>query len=246
MKKVMYTFALLFASASILMAQEDYKMWATELLQPKLDKVETFEKNLAEHNKKFHNEGNKKVSVWYIMSGSNSGKYMTAMGPLTFTDFDSFQHSKAHDDDWNNNVLPYVKTESDFEFWRLRDEYSYVPEGSMTGKEIFRVHDIKPFQYYRFKALMEKIDRVHEEQGGDNYFLVYTSEFESNSHRDVAVSFGLKTWSELDNNSKFSEKYEKVFGDGSWRLFLEEYRACVESYEEELSVYRTDLSGTGE
>lgn len=243
MKKVMYTFALLFAGVTMLMAQADYKMWATILVEPKIDKVAEFEKALAEHNKKYHIEGVKKISVWYIRSGSNGGKYMLAMGPLTFTDFDSFKHDKAHDADWNENVLPHVKCVSDYEYWKFHEELSHTPEGSSTGKEIFRVYDIKPWEGYRFKEVLKKVAAVHEEVPQDEYFHVYTSEFNSNSGRDVALSFGQKNWASLDDDAKFYNDYEKVHGDGSWGLLLEELQDIVVSYEDELSMRRDDLGG---
>ena len=77
---MIYSFALLCMGATMLMAQADYKMWRTVSFEPKIDQVATFEKNLAAHNKKYHNEGSKKASVWFNLTGSNAGKYVIAKG----------------------------------------------------------------------------------------------------------------------------------------------------------------------
>ncbi|MFH0756657.1 MAG: hypothetical protein V2B15_05150 [Bacteroidota bacterium] len=78
------------------------------MLEPKLDQISLFEKNLAEHNQKYHTDGFREAGVWSIMSGSNSGKYAWVMGPLTYTDFDSDEMSKEHDADWNEKQLPFA------------------------------------------------------------------------------------------------------------------------------------------
>lgn len=240
---MIYSFALLCLSATMLMAQADYKMWRTVSFEPKIDQIATFEKNMAAHNKKYHNEGNKTASVWYNLTGSNAGKYVVAIGPVTFTDYDSYEQSDEHDKDWNENVLPYVKEVSDYEFWKLDEELSHTPEGSSTGKEIFRVYNLKPWEGYRFYELLKKVSEVYKKKPQENYFHVYWSEFSSNSGRDVAIALGQKTWASLDDKSKFSDDYEEVHGDGSWRLLLEELQDVVVSFEDELSMKRSDLSG---
>lgn len=242
MKKLLFGLTLIFISVSILTAQEDYQMYVSIMLDPKLDQITTLEKNLAEHNKKFHSEGFRKATVWGINTGSNAGKYAWVMGPLTYTDFDSDPMSKAHDMDWNQNVLPYLKDVSEAEYWKLNDKLSYKPEGSNTGKEVFTVYDIKSWQGYRFKQLLEKVVEVYKEKEYKDYFEVYYNEFSSNSNRDVAIAFGFRNWASLDEESTFMKDYEDVHGSGSWMFFMEEYKASVESYEDELSFFLPELS----
>lgn len=45
------------SAALALQAQADYKMYAQVSLEPKLDQITLFEKNLVEHIKKYHSEG---------------------------------------------------------------------------------------------------------------------------------------------------------------------------------------------
>lgn len=242
MRKLLFSLSLIFVSVFILSAQADYKMYAQIMLDPKLDQITTLEKNLAEHNKKFHSEGFRKATVWEITTGSNAGMYAWVMGPLTLTDFDSGKMSKEHDLDWNQNVLPYVKDVSEVEYWKMNDKLSYMPEGSSTGKEIFTVYNIKPFQSYRFKQILEKVIDVYKKKEYKDYFEVYYNEFSSNSNRDVAIAFGFRTWASLDEESTFMKDYEEIHGAGSWLFFMEEFKASVESFEDELSFLRPDLS----
>ncbi len=244
MKKVFHTMALLSLSITLLSAQDDYKMFLTMLLEPKLDQISAFEENLATHNKKFHNEGFMSADVWSIFSGSNAGKYAWVMGPLTFSDFDSRERDQAHDDDWNNNVLALCKHVTDFEWVKLREDLSYTPEGSESGKELYSVYDVKKGQWYRFEKVLKMAMEVYKAKDYPDYFRVYYSRFQSNTHRDVAISNGLRTWASLDEKSTFRKDFEEVHGEGSSDNFLKEYRESYNSYEDELSVYLPHLSGT--
>lgn len=243
MKKIIYTFALLLSAVLAIQAQADYKMYAQVSLEPKLDQITLFEKNLAEHNKKYHSEGFMKAEVWTILSGTNSGKYAIWMGPLTFSDFDALEENKGHDADWNDNVLALCSEVSEMEWWKYNEELSYAPEGSFTGKDVFRVYDISRGQLYRFKEVLKKVVAVYKAREYPDYFLVYYNEFSSNSNRDVAFASGFKTWASLDEKSTFKKDFEEVHGEGSWGPFLEEYRASFNSYEDELSIRAEHLGG---
>ena len=243
MKKGIYTIFLLLICFVTAQAQADYKMYLQIMLEPKLDQVSLFEKNLAEHNRKFHSEGFRKASVWTVSSGSNGGKYAWVMGPLTFTDFDGHEADKVHDADWNDNVLALCSEVSDFEWWKLNEEFTYTPEGSETDDEVFRVYDIKKGQLYRFEEVLKKVVAVYKAKNYPDYFEVYYAEFSSNSNRDLAFSSGFKTWASLDEKSTFKADFEEVHGAGSWFTFIEEYRDSYNSYEDELSHREAHLSG---
>ena len=242
-KKIGFITFLLIGMLTV-QAQADYKMYLQILLEPKLDQISQFEENLAEHNKKFHSEGFREVVVYSISSGSNAGKYAWVMGPLTFTDLDGHELNKAHDVDWNNNVLALCSEVSDFEWWKFQDELSYTPEGSQTGKEVFTVYDIKKGEGYRFKEVVKKAVEVYKAKEYPDYFRVYFAEFASDSNRDVALSSGFKTWTSLDEKSTFKKDFEEVHGAGSWDPFLKEYQASFNSYEDELSLLMPHLSGS--
>ncbi len=109
MKKGIFTLALVMFCLVAANAQADYKMYIQLSLEPNLDQITLFEKNLAEHNKKYHSEGFMKAEVWKVLSATNSGQYALWMGPLTFSDFDTREEIKGHDADWNDNVLALCK-----------------------------------------------------------------------------------------------------------------------------------------
>lgn len=243
MKKVIFTLAFLLSCTLALQAQADYKMYIQLSLEPNLDQITLFEKNLAEHNKKYHSEGFMKAEVWKVLSGTNSGQYALWMGPLTYSDFDAREENKGHDADWNDNVLALCSEVSEMEWWKRNDELSYSPEGSETGKDVFRVYDVTSGQFYRFKEVLKKVVAVYKAKEYPDYFSVFYNEFSSNSNRDVAFASGFKTWASLDEKSTFKSDFEEVHGEGSWIPFMEEYKASYNSYEDELSLRADHLGG---
>jgi hypothetical protein len=243
MKKGIVTVAVLLICFLAANAQDDYKMFVSIMLEPNLDQITQFEKNVAEHNKEYHSEGFKKAGVWSIMSGSNSGKYAWVMGPLTYTDFDGDNPSVEHDAHWNDKIAALCSSVGELEWWKLNDDLSYVPEGSDSETDIYSVYDITPGQGYRFKEVLKKVAAVYKAKEYPDYFRVYYSEFNSNSNRDVAISNGFKTWASLDEKSTFKKDFEEVHGEYSWMDFITEYHASFVSMEDELSIYLPHLSG---
>jgi len=223
--------------------EEEYKMWELMYIKPKYDKLKEFGEAMAHHNKTYHNDGPYKVDMWMAMTGPHTGEWVWAMGPCTFTDLDNRPESKEHLEDWRDNVMPYIEEISEGEYWKLDEKVSYMPEGSFTGKEVWAMYDIKPFEGYRFTALLEKVVEVYKEKSYPNYFTVFRSEFNGGSGRDVAIGFGFKNWAFFDEEDKFWKDYEDVHGEGSKWKFFEEYREIVVSTFDEVSELVPELSG---
>ncbi|MEZ5196672.1 MAG: hypothetical protein R2764_09800 [Bacteroidales bacterium] len=244
MKKPTTLIIALLAFAFMGIAQEsDYKMWEMMYIKPKYDKLKELGEAMANHNKKFHNEDPHKASIWMAQTGPHTGKWVWVMGPCKFSDLDHRPDDSDHMEDWRDNVMPYVMDISEGEYWKLDDKVSYMPDGSFSGKEIWTVYDIAPFDGYRFTALLEKVVEVYKQKSYPNYFEVYRSQFQSGSGRDVAISFGFKTWAFFDEEDNFWKDYEEVHGEGSKWKFFEEYRDVVVSSYDEVSEYIPELSG---
>ncbi len=223
--------------------KESYKMFELMYIVPKYDKITELAEAMAKHNKTYHNEGPFQTHIWMAKTGPHTGQWVWAMGPLTFTDLDNRPDEEEHMKDWVENVMPYIWKISDGEYWKLDEKVSHSPEGSFSGKEIWSIYDIKPFEGYRFTALLENVVEVYKEKDYPNYFQVYRSQFDGGSGRDVAIGFGFKNYSFFDEDDKFWKDYEEVHGEGSKWKFFEEYRDVVISSFDELSEYIPALSG---
>ncbi|MBN2173813.1 MAG: hypothetical protein JW731_06765 [Bacteroidales bacterium] len=244
MKKSLLTFFTITAFVIVGLSQEkEYKMYEMMYIKPKTDKLKELGDAMASHNKKYHNEGPYKASVWMANTGPHTGEWVWVMGPCTFTQLDSRPESKEHTEDWMSSVMPYVEEISEGEYWKMDDKVSYSPEGSFSGKEIWTVYDIKTMEMYRFNALLEKVVEVYKQKNYPNYFEVYRTQFSSPSGRDVAIGFGFKNYAFFDKEDTFWKDYEGVHGEGSKWKFFEEYRDIVISTYDEVSEYVPELSG---
>jgi hypothetical protein len=223
--------------------EKDYKMYEMMYIKPKYDKMVELGDAMAEHNKKYHNEGPYKVSIWMANTGPHTGEWVWVMGPCTFTQLDSRPESEEHTKHWIEKVMPYIEDISEGEYWKMDNELSHSPEGSFSGKEIWAVYDIKPMEMYRFTALLEKVVEVYKQKNYPNYFQVYRNEFSSATGRDVAIGFGFKNYAFFDEEDTFWKDYEEVHGEGSRWKFFEEYKDIVISSYDELSEFVPELSG---
>ncbi len=241
-KKLILIFVIIAFVYSGFAQETDYKMYEMICLTPKYEKLKELGEAITKHNKEFHNEDPYKASVWMAHTGPHTGEWVWVMGPLTFTDMDNRPETKEHLEDWRDNVMPHVKKMSEGEYWKLDDKVSYLPEDSFTGKEIWAVYDIEPFDDYRFTALLEKVIEVYKEKSYPNHLEVYRTQFSSASGRDVAISFGFKNWAFFDEEDKFWKDYEEVHGEGSKWKFFEEYRDVVISTYDEVAEFVPELS----
>lgn len=98
---------------------KDYEMMESILLTPDYTKLKVLGENMRAHNTKYHNDGPYKASVYNISTGPNTGKLVWMMGPLKYTHLDSRPEVDGHDEDWRDNVMPYIKKNHTGEYWRM-------------------------------------------------------------------------------------------------------------------------------
>ena len=242
MKTVILLFCLVTGLVTTSLSQTDYEGWRTLYIESGKNR-EALEKGMAAHNKKYHASGPYEAYVWEIIIGKHEGQYLLAMGPCTFTDLDTKPFGKEHDEDWQKNVMNYVEKESSYKFWKVNDKVSYQPENGLSGKVIWTSYDIKPFEGYRFKAMLEKVAEVYRTKKYNHSFMVYETQFDIGDGEDIVLEWQFDKWAWLDREEKFMKDYEEVHGEGTWRYFMEEYKDVVEDSYDEVAIFRKDLGG---
>ena len=107
-------------------AQEDSPdmIWESIIITPDYTKLKELGESMARHNKKYHASGKYQAHVYNISSGPNMGQIVWEMGPLTLSDLDSRPAAGGHDEDWRDNVMPYVKKMNTGEYWRQNQKIS--------------------------------------------------------------------------------------------------------------------------
>lgn len=243
-KKVVTLAAAFMLIVTFSFSQKDYQMWETTYITPKAEKMAELKKGMAEHNKKFHNDGPYLAHVWNIYAGYREGEWLWAMGPCTWTHLDDRPDSKEHNEDWQNNVVPYVEKFGGSQYWKLNAEVSTPVEGEPEqNKALWTAYDLKPFEGYRFIEMLRKVKKVYDEKSYPHSMFVYEAELDDGSGRDVLIGWYFEKYAWFDRDSKFWRDYEEVHGEGTWRLFMEEFRDVVKGQTDQLAEFQKELSG---
>jgi len=241
MKRLSLLIIVVLLTATFSFSQEKYMMFENTYLFVKPGMEKEFSKAMASHNKEFHADGPYHASIWMVTGGIYSGAIVNSMGPLTFTDLDSRPNSTEHNEDWMENVMPYIEKVAETGYWKRNDKCSYDPEDIMYSKILITVYDIEKWQYYRFKDVMQKVAEVYKAEESEHSHSLYFPAFDMAHGRDAATVWGFDEYSVFDEDWKFKEMYEKEHGEGSWQLVLDEYRAVVENSVEEIWTIAPDM-----
>ncbi|RYG53745.1 MAG: hypothetical protein EOO01_03535 [Chitinophagaceae bacterium] len=210
-------------------------------LFPKADKVLEFEKALAAHAQKYH-KGDWRWNVFSIESGPDAGGYHITEGPASWDAIDARGDLGAdHNNDWNRSIAIYLTD-------RTANSYSAYQEDLSTVKLEDYAEKIAITHYYpkigwgdKMKEMIGKMKKVWE--AGGQSIAVYTSSSSGPFQYAVVTRYkqGLK-----ERNDGFrkplKERYEAVYGAGSWKEVDDFFQQYVDKAWGELLFMRKDLS----
>ena len=92
---------------------------------------------------------------------------------------------------------------------------------------------LKPGQYYRFKAIAEKLKKTYESMA-NTAFIIHDNPLHTSKSGDVGILWSFNTYAEWSNDSGTKKAYEKLFGGGSWQQILNEWLDIVVDYNAEI------------
>ncbi|WP_250437112.1 hypothetical protein [Hanstruepera flava] len=240
---------LLICPVSNLFSQEDdsYVMWESFMLTPDNTQLKVLSENMRKHNETYHNEGAFNATVFNIVSGPNSGKIVWMMGPMQFKHNDSRPSDDAHDNDWRDNVMPYVKKMHSIEYWSQDDKLSNT--GMLDGDAskypllFVRYHEVEDGAY-SVNDFFTKVSSTIKEMEGDNPWGLYYNEFrQGDLGRHIASVGFFKNWTEFDDDNNFKETFLKLHGENSWDNFLRMGESTFSNSWDEIWNYNKHLSG---
>jgi hypothetical protein len=237
-------FLVCFLAAVSLCAQDApaYQMYHNVIITAKADKMAEFTAAYGAHNKKYHNAGSSHVNVFTANSGPNLGKFINSMGPMTWADVDARKEDKAHDMDWQKNVMPYIASIEDGGHWRLAPDLSYIAEGTPATKLRLNVIDMAQGENADHNHLMKMLAEAQKATFPSQSRMVFNRVGFRNDGRDRVILIGLNKWADLDEG--IADGFEKVHGEGSWARFIEEINEAHDSSYGELWERSGGLSGT--
>ena len=244
MKNLFITLSLLLGMSTSGWAQTDYMQWETHRFKVKPGQTEMFEKGLAAHNKKFHNAAPYKTAVFSLHTGPNSGDYEIALGPMTFTQMEGRPSGEAHDSDWEKNVIAYVESTGESEYWRADKDIEYAPPGSEAFSAIrWRYFTVKPGQGDRFASMLEQVENVYKTKNLGAGYRVYWK-WGASQGPHVCAEMSMKSYAYFDQPNTWEKDFEEVNGEGSYDRFMEDLDRCIDRTKtyDEMAKFESSLS----
>ena len=253
MKKLLSLFALatLMIMSPNAMAQEEEKapMWESMYMVPDNSKLKELSAALAAHNKKYHNADPYKATVYSVSTGPNIGKLVWEMGPVQFSHLDSRPSEDGHDEDWQGNVMKYVKKLEHGEYWRQDNDLSNVGmlDGDPSGHPLLHVryHEVAEGAGDEVEEMFKMVSETIKAMDGENPWGVYWNLFwqGNNNGRHVATVGFSKNWAEYDEDNTFQPTFKKVHGEDKWQPFLDKWNEVFSDGWDEIWVYSKEMSG---
>ncbi|WP_321307305.1 hypothetical protein [Marinifilum fragile] len=201
---------------------------------PKRGMSDKFEKAIKAHNDKFHPEGDHVAGLRIVDYGEKAGWYVWIMGPTTYAALDNRPTKQnGHDEDWDKNIEPLVEKYGAVNLWNFNEKLSFGMDLVKNAKhyEAWAV-DIKRGQYYRFKAIAEKLMKTSESLGVA--FLVFNNPLHTPGGADVGLVWNFDSYDSWSQDIGFMNAYEKLYGKGTWQNMIDEWFDIMVDYNAEL------------
>ena len=242
--------AMIFGNMFITKAQDDskdYKMWEDIMLTPDNTKLKVLQENMRKHNITYHKDGPTKSTVYNISSGPNAGNIIWEMGPMMFKHNDMRPGEGAHDADWRDNVMPYIKKVQTIEYWTADKELNntdMIEKMSQYPISFVRYYEVVDGPAPGVKTFFERVSKTVKALDGVHPWGVYYNEFrQGNLGRHIATFSFSPNWTEFDKDVNFVETFNKVNGKNSWQNQLDLYQVTFKNTWDEIWMYNAYMSG---
>lgn len=227
---------------------EDRLIWEYIMLTPDKTKLKILSDNMRKHNQKYHADGQYKAYVFNIQTGDDTGKIVWQMGPLNFTDLDNRPSDNGHDDDWRDNIMPYVKHMTNGEYWRTNANNSLLDKmDPLTVSHpilLVRFMNVHLGQSHRVGEITGRAKAAVEQIENHSPWGSFTNLFQQGeAGRHVAWVRYLKSYSELDRQVSFRKAYEKAHGENTWGNYLNDLNDIFSNSWDVIFEYNKHMSG---
>jgi len=133
----------------------------------------------------------------------------------------------GHDDDWRDNIMPYIKNMCNGEYWRKNKDLSntaILDSNSMSHPLLsIRYFEVMKGEGHNVKIIFTQVSETFKAMEGENPWSVYYNEFrEGNLGRHIATVSSFKNWAEFDEeDNNFEEIFIRIHGENSWQPFVD-------------------------
>lgn len=221
MKNLILILVLLFSGS--LIAQQSEVVYESIVITPLKSSENYLIEGVKKHNQKFHSDGEVSASLYSVLIGKDSGKYVWLNGPMTMADYDIMPDS-AHMEDWQKNIRNYITNEI-VNVAKLNRDASYSPPSWGTSKYIlWRTFKIKQDidSYQKVLETVTKMGEVLNAINAPNPRRVYENVFRSEEREDIVLVYPFKTFTRFSNSNglpeEFQAEYDRINGTGAFRV----------------------------
>ena len=227
-------------------SSEPYSMWESVMITPDYTKLKTLQTNMRAHNKKYHKVAPYTAVVYNISTGPNAGNIIWQMGPMMLAHNDSRPGEGGHDEDWRDNVMPYIKKMHTVEYWSQDDKLTNIEALTAEGANFpilyIRYFELSDDHEYTMKSVFKQASETAKSLNLP-WGLYYNAFLQGDIGRHVAVVNFHKNWTSIETPRKFKEGYEKLFGENSWDTFMDTVDDTFKNQWDEIWVYNKTMSG---
>lgn len=238
-KLVFFTMAILMSISIYAQRNDEDVYWNTWEYTPKDGMREDFEKAAAKKTAMFNKTAETAIVTYRIITGSSSGTYVRVETNKSPADYDLDRSAELKY--WSDNVNNFVAKSSGQVRWQKLNDgtVNYDPKNTTLAKYVQRTtYNVKADKIMHFRRFMTRVGQVIVKRGGKDPRIL--SRLQSGGNRNLfklATTFNTYKQEPMPEQEKtWSEDYEAMFGYGSWDEDLNNYRASLEYWGEQVET----------
>jgi len=250
MKKISTLLVVLFFTLTVNAEKSKaYTQWDTFRFTINNQYANKFTKNMRAHIKKYHVKAPLKTKIYNVTYGPDANDLIWVMGPVSYSELDARPDNKKHDDDWADNINPYITSYNQSEIWRNMeglvinnlDEKSASPE-KFSARYLTVNSDQDPeVVKYLLTQVKDTLDKI----GKVKYWAIMENQFiqgNTNGRHLMGLS-SMDSWAELDEDWEFNKHFEELYGKGSYKAFRANYSGVFKNQWHEIITVNKEMSG---
>lgn len=228
---------------------KSYTQWDTFRFTIDNKNAKKFTKNMRAHIKKYHTQAPLKTKIYNVSYGPNANELIWVMGPVSFSELDARPDNKKHDEDWEDNINPYITSYNQSEIWRNMDGLviNKLDKNSKNPERfIARYLTVNPdTESEVINYLLTQVKNTLEKIGKLNYWTVMENQFlQGNKNgRHLMALATLDNLAEMDEDREFPKHFEELYGKNSFKAFKANYTEVFEDHWHEIISVNKEMSG---
>jgi hypothetical protein len=249
--KIIFTLilTLFFTLTAIAEESKTYAQWDTFRFTVDNQQAKKLTKNMRAHIKKYHVKAPVKTKIYNVLYGPSANELIWVMGPVSFSELDARPDNKKHDEDWADNINPFITSYNQSEIWRNMeglvinnlDEKTSAPE--KYSARYLTVNSDQDSEVVKY--LLSQVKETLVKIGKVKYWAVMENQFiQGNvSGRHLMGLSSMESWAELDEDREFGKHFEELYGKGSFKAFRANYSKVIKNQWHEIISVNKEMSG---